>query len=296
MDFDFLSVVFTGAPIFSQTNFALAYIKSFNSVMSFVGIFVVGIFVNKFFSFSVRTLTAPESYFLRECSAVFFLYTILLMISIFIFSSGVNVCVFVLAVYRSLSCRIWFGVSGFPVFNTFVTVLGVCWCVTYILFIWFPVFQRQKTNPFFIIVLTWSETFRFVVLNLTNSVKDSINFFSISSFCSVTPKISVQCYFVIFPCQFSTSWSLFWVFNLFIVSVPERWNICVPGRRKINISRMPIIPPWWLSGELPADYDTQTCCLGPMLNFVPIYHFSWIVYCGYTRYRGCLLSARLTHM
>ena len=35
--FDFLlSVVFKGTPIFSQTNFASAYIKSFNSVMSFV--------------------------------------------------------------------------------------------------------------------------------------------------------------------------------------------------------------------------------------------------------------------
>ena len=47
-DFDFLSVVFKGTPIFSQTRFAPAYIKSFNSEMLFVEIFV-----NKSFTFSV---------------------------------------------------------------------------------------------------------------------------------------------------------------------------------------------------------------------------------------------------
>ena len=50
--FNFLSVVLSRTPIFSQTNFALAYIKSFNSVMSFVGIFV-----NTSFHLSVSDLT-----------------------------------------------------------------------------------------------------------------------------------------------------------------------------------------------------------------------------------------------
>ena len=36
--FDIVFVVFKGNPVFSQTNFAPAFIKSFNSVMSFVGI------------------------------------------------------------------------------------------------------------------------------------------------------------------------------------------------------------------------------------------------------------------
>ena len=47
-DFDFLSMVFRATQIFSQTNFTPAFIKSFNSVMLFVGIFA-----NKTFTFSV---------------------------------------------------------------------------------------------------------------------------------------------------------------------------------------------------------------------------------------------------
>ena len=35
--FDFLSVVFKGTPILPHTNFATAYIKSFNTMMSIVG-------------------------------------------------------------------------------------------------------------------------------------------------------------------------------------------------------------------------------------------------------------------
>ena len=50
--FEFLSVAFKGTPIFSQSNFAPAYIKSFNSV---------GIFVNKSFTFTVSDLTALQS-------------------------------------------------------------------------------------------------------------------------------------------------------------------------------------------------------------------------------------------
>ena len=44
--YDFLSVVFKGTPIFTQTNFAPGHIKSFNSMISFIGIYV-----NKSFTF-----------------------------------------------------------------------------------------------------------------------------------------------------------------------------------------------------------------------------------------------------
>ena len=54
--FDFPSKVFKGAPIFSLIHFDPAYIKSFNSVMSFVGIFI-----NKSFTFSVLDLTVLQS-------------------------------------------------------------------------------------------------------------------------------------------------------------------------------------------------------------------------------------------
>ena len=79
--FEFLSVVFKGTLIFSQTNFAPAYIKSCNSVMSFVGIFV-----NKSFTFSVSDLTVLQSGFLREGNVVFFSDMILLMVSLLVFS------------------------------------------------------------------------------------------------------------------------------------------------------------------------------------------------------------------
>ena len=60
-DFDFLSVILKGTPILSQINFAPVYIKSFTSVISFVGIFI-----NKSFTFSVSNLTVLYSWFLRE--------------------------------------------------------------------------------------------------------------------------------------------------------------------------------------------------------------------------------------
>ena len=65
----------------------------------------VGIFINKWFTFSVLNLTVLQSWFLREDNVVFFSAMILLMVSTFVFSSRVNVCVF--AVNRSLSCFVY---------------------------------------------------------------------------------------------------------------------------------------------------------------------------------------------
>ena len=73
-------MVFKGNPIFPQTNFAPAYIKSFNFVMSFVEIFVI-----ESFTFSVLDLTVLQSWFLREGNGVFFSNMILLMVSILVF-------------------------------------------------------------------------------------------------------------------------------------------------------------------------------------------------------------------
>ena len=78
--FDLLTVVFKETPVFSQTNFAPTYIKSFNSVMSFVGIFV-----KKSFTFSVLDLTVHQSLFLREGNVIFFSDMILLMVSTLVF-------------------------------------------------------------------------------------------------------------------------------------------------------------------------------------------------------------------
>ena len=73
-------MVIKKTPIFSQTNFFPVYIKSFNSVMSFVGMFV-----NKSFTFSVSNLTVLQFWFLRESKVVFFSDMILLMVFTFVF-------------------------------------------------------------------------------------------------------------------------------------------------------------------------------------------------------------------
>ena len=97
-------------------------------------------------------------------------------------------------------------------------------------------------------------------------------------------------------CPFSTLCSLVWVVNLFTVSIPERRIVCEPERRIANIRRMPIVFPMLAIKEASSDHDTHTCCLCSMLYYVSICHFSWVVYNGYTRPRGCLLSTRLTQM
>ena len=63
LGFNFLSV-FRSIPIFSLTNIAPAYIKSFNSLLLLVG--------NKSFTFSVSDFIVPQSKFLREdCNFLF---------------------------------------------------------------------------------------------------------------------------------------------------------------------------------------------------------------------------------
>ena len=76
---------------------------------------------------------------------VFFSDKILLMVSILVFSSWVSVCVCVFVVHGTLSCCVWFGVSGFPEFSVSVTV-SFFYVFAYIFISGFPVFQSQKTN------------------------------------------------------------------------------------------------------------------------------------------------------
>ena len=103
--FDFLFVVFKETPIFfSLTNFVHVYIKSFNSMMSFVGIFV-----NNSFTFSVSDLTVLQSWFLREGHVVFFSDMILLMVSTLVFSFG---SLFVFVCLQCIGhCDVMFGLK-----------------------------------------------------------------------------------------------------------------------------------------------------------------------------------------
>ena len=86
--------------------------KSFNSVIS-----VVGIFVNKPFTFSVLDLSVLQSWFIREGNVIFFSDIILLVVSVLVFfSTWVSFLVCMFAVHESLSCSIWLGVSGFHIY------------------------------------------------------------------------------------------------------------------------------------------------------------------------------------
>ena len=150
--------------------------------MSFVGICQVVYFPD---------LTFLQSWFMWEGNVVFFSDMILLRISTFDCSSWVNVFVYVIAVYRSLSCSVWFGVSGFPVFSVSVTVLGVCWC-----------FLRIYLFVNFLCYKVWNPSILCYCSNLVGEpfirclkshefFSDFYNSFSIPSFCRVAPKITV---------------------------------------------------------------------------------------------------------
>ena len=70
------------------------------------------------------------------------------------FSNSIYISVF--AVYESLSCCVWFGVSGFSIFCASVIVLGICWCVCLYISWWISSFSRSENQIFFVIVLTFS--------------------------------------------------------------------------------------------------------------------------------------------
>ena len=88
-------------------------------------------------------------WFLREGNVLFFSDMTLFMISTFVFSSWVSVCVVVFAVYWSLSFSVWLwlGLSCFPVFSVTFIVLGVSWFVSLYICWWISSISRvKKTN------------------------------------------------------------------------------------------------------------------------------------------------------
>ena len=144
LGFDFLPVVVRGAPIFSLINFTPAYIKSFNFVILFIGIFV-----NRSFTLSVSDFTDLQSWFLREGNVVFLSNKSLFMISTFIISFlGQCLCRWVCGVSAFINYRLdliksfWF---------CCIQCLGYCiwvfvYVFSYIFLGGFPVFQGQKTS------------------------------------------------------------------------------------------------------------------------------------------------------
>ena len=115
--------------------------------------------------FSVSALTIFQSWFLSDGNLVFFSDKILLNISILIFSSCVSLCSvwFGYVVFRLLLlCGIFrLECSRFSLFGVSIIVFGSCFLIPYLFAGLFLIFQCQKTNPFFMIVLTWSASFWF---------------------------------------------------------------------------------------------------------------------------------------
>ena len=152
---------------------------------------LVGIFVNKLFTFSVSNLTVIQCGFLRERNVVFLSDMILLMVSTLFFSSWITVCICVFAVYWSLSCSVWLGVSGFHVFSVSVTVLRVLlMCLPICLLVDFQYFRVIKlTIPCYCPDLV-SEPLG-CCLKSTEFCPDFYHSLSIPSLCRVDPKITV---------------------------------------------------------------------------------------------------------
>ena len=121
--FEFLFLFFRGNQIFSLTNFAPAYISSFNSVMLFVEIYVINSFIS-----SVSILTGFLSWFL------FFLDSDLFKISTSLSSSGISASFFAFeyVVFRLLllGVSIRLGCSDFSVFSVSLIVSGSSWPVS----------------------------------------------------------------------------------------------------------------------------------------------------------------------
>ena len=124
-NFDILSVVFRATPIFLHTSFFLD------------------------FGLDSPPILVPER---RQCGFLFEHDS---------FHNFWTHFTFLGSVFASLCLRL--GVSGFPVFSVSVSLLEVCWYVCLYICWWISSISRSENQPFFIIVLTWSASFWFVV-------------------------------------------------------------------------------------------------------------------------------------
>ena len=162
--FDFLSAVFRGTTIFSQTNFAPA-----NSLILWCCLLEY-LSIGRLL-FSVSVLTVLQSWFLREGNVVLSSGMILFRISTFIFPSWVSFTVVVFAVFLPLSFSVWFWLSF--LFSCIqchcYCIRGLLICLPIYLFVYFQYFKVSKQTILYhcpnLIIYPW-----FVFLNLANSV------------------------------------------------------------------------------------------------------------------------------
>ena len=148
--FDFFLLLFEGNPIFSQTNFAPAEIRSFNSVILFIDIYH-----NTAFILFVSFLTVIHSMFLNDSKVVFSLFIILFKFSRFTFCSCDSACsrLFGCVVFPSSEVGGSFRLGSFSLLIPDVSGTVLLSCSLFIFWCIFSI-SRSENQPFFIIVLT----------------------------------------------------------------------------------------------------------------------------------------------
>ena len=154
--FDFLPVVFRGTQMFLETNFAPAYIKSFNSVMLSVGIFVK--------RRSLPRFRIGQSSSLGSFSL--FLHSFFLLGSVFF-----HQCISPYHFVFGLEFLIFLYLPSWLVAYSYICLYICRWISSF--------FKGQKTNHSLLLFLHGQEAFGF--LYIANFVQISV-IFSINSF------------------------------------------------------------------------------------------------------------------
>ena len=144
-----------------------------------------------------------------------------------------------------------------------------------------PRTQSQKT-PFSFkstSLVGKSLAFCMIFINFWSGFHD---LFPRSSLCRIAFKIAVDYIFVVF----SSPFFLLWLSDasLFL------WSLLTFA----EYQQLP--PPLAAIKGASADHNTQISHLRLTLIWIRICHFSWVVYCGYTRRRDWLLSMLLSEM
>ena len=163
-------MVFKVTPIFHRLIFLLRIVNRLSMWCHLSGY----LFISRSFS-RFRTWLSSSLCSWEKVMWVFFQTWFFHDIYIHFFFLWVNLCACVFAVYWSLSSNIWFRNSGFPEFSFSVAVLTFLDMFAYYFSVDIQYFKVRE--PTIVIVLTYSASLWFVVLNPVNSVQISIILF-----------------------------------------------------------------------------------------------------------------------
>ena len=132
---------------------------------------------------------------------------------------------------------------------------------------------RLQSQPFFIVILHWSASL-WLVLNHPSFDHS----FPLRSFCRVDLELTMEHVFVVFCSSFFPLMSLSWIVDDGFV-----------GKLKIrtaNIYMTPIESLFLILKGARVAHETQICHLSLTLIWIWICHFSWVIFCVYTRPSG----------